>query len=313
MKFQTPRFNHKFYKYGSISLCMIMKNESRFVSRCINSVRGLVNEIIIVDTGSTDNSVSIAKSKGVKVLHHEWDDDFSTPRNIGISRASCDYIFILDPDEVFLNKDFQALRSLTLNNKYKAFQLVTKNYGRNPTELGFRTLFGESDPTGSYFGFVPSTKTRFWKNGLGIKFEGVFHELADYFVSREKIPVCKKNIFIHHWAHEINQENRLKKKIFYLRLGEKKVRLWPSSGQAWWELAVTEAIAGYRYRAVEHILKAMSLGFGGHNQFFTLSRIFNMLKNKPKANLAFEKGICRLYKNLTHIDSRYKDLKPLNT
>lgn len=290
---------------------MIMKNEEKHLPRCLNYVRGLVNEIIIVDTGSTDSSVSLAKSFGARVFFSPWEDDFSKPRNLGLSHASCDFIFILDPDEVFLKEDHQELKMLTNDTKYKAFQLVTKNYGRNPMELGYRTMYGLTDPTGSFKGFVPSTKTRFFKNGLGMKFEGVWHELVDYFVAREKIPVIKKSIFIHHWFHEINQQDRNSKLRFYLRLGEKKVSEWPTSGQAWWELAVSEAIAGYRYRAKNSILKAMSLGFGGHNQFFTLSRLFRMLEDEGKATFAFEKAICRLYNNLTHTDPSRRTLEPL--
>lgn len=311
MQINTQKLSWNFYKYGTISLCMIMRNEEKYLRRCLNSVKNIVDEIIIVDTGSTDNSVNIAKEFGAKIFFQKWNDDFSAPRNLGIKHASCDYILILDPDEIMLPEDFTPLRQLTNDKEYKAFQLITRNYGRNPHELNFHTMYGNLDPTGRFAGYVPSNKTRFFKNGLGITFEGIWHELADYYISRNQIKVRTADVVVHHWFHELNQKNREQKLKFYLRLGEKKIKLEPNSGQAHWELAVSEAIAGFKQRAMRSIFRALRLGFGGHNQYFTLSRILRMLKKEGEANLSFEKGICRLYPNLTHTDPRFKPIQAL--
>ena len=73
-----------------LSLCMIVRNEERHIKRCLESVKGLVDEIIIVDTGSTDNTVSIAKRLGANVYLHEWENDFSKARNESLKYANGD-------------------------------------------------------------------------------------------------------------------------------------------------------------------------------------------------------------------------------
>ncbi|MCK4248269.1 MAG: glycosyltransferase, partial [Candidatus Omnitrophica bacterium] len=69
----------------TISLCMIMRNEEKHLARCLKSVKGLVDEIIICDTGSTDKSIQIARAHGARVFQDPWQDDFARPRNIAIA------------------------------------------------------------------------------------------------------------------------------------------------------------------------------------------------------------------------------------
>ena len=74
----------------TISLCMIVKNEEMHIARCLDSVAELVDEIIIVDTGSTDRTAEIASGYTSKVCSYTWGDDFSAARNDSFSRASMD-------------------------------------------------------------------------------------------------------------------------------------------------------------------------------------------------------------------------------
>jgi glycosyltransferase involved in cell wall biosynthesis len=311
MKIKAQKYNWQYYKFGSISLCMIMRNEARVLPRCLDSVMGLVDEIVIVDTGSVDKSIEIAKSYGAKVLQDPWQDDFARPRNIGLAHATKQWILIMDPDEMILPRDHNAIRWLTRAKNIHAVWLTTFNYSPPTGEPGYRWLHGQKDPTGRFPGYIPSTKTRFFKNGLGIHFEGCWHELVDWYLLRHKFNIGKSPIPIHHWCHEINQASAREKSLFYLRLGEKKVQEWPTHGQAWWELAVAEMINGMRGRASRSIANALRNGFAGSQQYFSLARCQNLINNKITSRLAFEKGICTLFTNLTHIDPTKKTLGPL--
>ena len=84
-----------------ISACVITKNEEKNIARCINSYKDIVDEIILVDTGSTDNTVEIAKSLGAKIYYYEWQNDFSAAKNYALSMAKGDWIIFLDADEFF--------------------------------------------------------------------------------------------------------------------------------------------------------------------------------------------------------------------
>lgn len=96
----------------TISLCMIVKNEEDVLKRCVDSVKDIVDEIIIVDTGSTDKTREIAESLTDKVYDFEWIDDFSAARNFAYSKATMEYILILDADDVVLEEDREKFKKL---------------------------------------------------------------------------------------------------------------------------------------------------------------------------------------------------------
>jgi len=96
----------------SISLCMIVKNEEKVLGRCLKSVYDLVDEIIVVDTGSEDKTKEIAKNYGAKIYDFKWIDDFSAARNYSFSKATKDYIFWLDADDVLLDIDRERFKNV---------------------------------------------------------------------------------------------------------------------------------------------------------------------------------------------------------
>ena len=86
-----------------ISGCCMVKNEEKNLPRTLDSIKSVVDELIIIDTGSTDGTIDIAKSYGAKIIETTWNDDFSTPRNMAIDAANGDWIIFLDADEFFVN------------------------------------------------------------------------------------------------------------------------------------------------------------------------------------------------------------------
>ncbi|WP_338555120.1 glycosyltransferase family 2 protein [Paenibacillus sp. KS-LC4] len=96
----------------SISLCMIVKNEEDTLGRCLSSIHDLVDEIIIVDTGSTDRTKFIASNYTELIFDREWTDDFAAARNYAFSKAGKDYIFWLDADDMLLENDREKLAIL---------------------------------------------------------------------------------------------------------------------------------------------------------------------------------------------------------
>jgi len=95
-----------------ISLCMIVKNEERFLAECLESVKDIVDEICIVDTGSTDRTVEIARSYGAKIEFREWRKDFAWARNEALAMATKRWTFVLDADEELEKESIQLMRSL---------------------------------------------------------------------------------------------------------------------------------------------------------------------------------------------------------
>jgi glycosyltransferase involved in cell wall biosynthesis len=101
------------YKGGqpviTISLCMIVRDEEKLLAECLQSVSGIVDEIIIVDTGSIDQTKEVAKYYTDHVLDYTWIDDFSAARNFAFSQATKEYILWLDADDILLKEDVEKL------------------------------------------------------------------------------------------------------------------------------------------------------------------------------------------------------------
>ncbi len=95
-----------------ISLCMIVKNEEKVLGRCLDSIVDLMDEIIIVDTGSTDRTKEIAKKYTEHIYDFEWINDFSAARNFSFSKATKDYIYAADADEVLDEENRGKFRQL---------------------------------------------------------------------------------------------------------------------------------------------------------------------------------------------------------
>ena len=126
---------------ATISLCMIVKDEEQVLARCLESVKGAVDEIVVVDTGSTDRTREIARGYTARVYDFAWVDDFAAARNFSFSRAKMDYILWLDADDLLLPADREALMELkgTLDADVVMMRYnVAFDEGGNPTFSYYR-------------------------------------------------------------------------------------------------------------------------------------------------------------------------------
>lgn len=145
----------------TISLCMIIKDEEAVLARCLDSIQDVVDEIIIVDTGSSDTSIEIAKRYTDKVFSYTWHDDFSAARNYSFSFATKDYCMWIDADDVLEKKDQKELIELK-NTLTPSIDVVM---------LKYHTAFDEQGhPTYSYY------RERIIKRDALFQWEGVIHE-----------------------------------------------------------------------------------------------------------------------------------------
>ncbi len=143
-----------------LSLCMIVRDEQDMLPRCLSAIAGAVDEIVIVDTGSTDATVEIARSFGACVLFHEWTGSFSEARNASFDAASGDWLIYLDADEVLVEEDIPLLRSLTGRTWREAFYLSETNHT------------GDLDDGTA----VTHNALRVFRNRPEYRFEGRLHE-----------------------------------------------------------------------------------------------------------------------------------------
>ncbi|MGL5381189.1 tetratricopeptide repeat-containing glycosyltransferase family 2 protein [Clostridium sp.] len=142
----------------SLSICMIVKNEEKNIQGCIDSIKEIADEIVIVDTGSTDNTVNIAKESGAKVIIHKWNNDFSEARNTSLDAATKDWILFLDADERIDKSEHDKLKYIVNNcDTYEGYYLRLVNIIKN-IDVG------------------DSIVLRMFKNKPEYRFEGKMHE-----------------------------------------------------------------------------------------------------------------------------------------
>lgn len=107
-----------------LSLCMIVKDEEEMLPRCLAAAAPAVDEIVIVDTGSTDRTIEIARELGATVIEREWTGSFSDARNASFDAATGDWLMFLDADEVLVEQDVERLRALRGQTWREAFYLT---------------------------------------------------------------------------------------------------------------------------------------------------------------------------------------------
>ncbi|MDB5056114.1 MAG: hypothetical protein JWM44_4164, partial [Bacilli bacterium] len=148
-----------------ISLCMIVKNEEKVLRRCLESVKDLVDEIIIVDTGSTDQTKVIASEFTSFIYDYEWIKDFSAARNESIRKATSKWILVLDADEYVQQEDKQKLKDYlsSLDSKKPVCFL-----------LRVMNILGSSDQNSN--GFLESAASRLFPNSKDIYYTQPIHE-----------------------------------------------------------------------------------------------------------------------------------------
>jgi len=159
----------------TLSLVMIVKDEEEMLPGCLDAVKDAVDEMVVVDTGSSDRTVEIAESFGAKVVHFPWNGSFADARNVSLEHATGDWVVYLDADEHLVPEDGPVLRSLLGRTWREAFYLTETNYtggdeaGSSVAHLALR-LF-RNRPEYRFEGRIHEQKTGNMPTYLGERFE----------------------------------------------------------------------------------------------------------------------------------------------
>lgn len=179
-----------------LSICMMVKNEEKNIDRCLSSLNPILSkedvELIIVDTGSDDKTVEIAKKYTQKMYFKEWENNFSEIRNYTISLASGEWLFILDGDEEV--KDILTLYKLLYKDEIKNYNTISIDLYN----------FNKRD---NYDSYVIGHQNRFFRNDGYFRFEGSVHNQQIY-----KEPILETNNIIYHYGYLVDDEELMEKK-----------------------------------------------------------------------------------------------------
>ena len=186
----------------NVSLVMIVKNEEKNLAKCLNSVENLVDEIVIVDSGSTDKTIEIAKTFGAKIFKREF-DSFSNQKNYALSIATNEWVLHVDADEVLSKELVEEIKFVIINTKLDGFYLIRTNF-----------FLGKQM---KYSGINKEYRLRLAKKTLSKYVGGIIHEEL---IVNGKVGKLK-NIMIHNSYPTISSYfNKLEQ---YTTLGAKKL------------------------------------------------------------------------------------------
>ena len=273
----------------TVSLCMIVKNEEKNLSRCLNSIKNLVDEIIIVDTGSQDSTVDIAKKFGAIVKHFEWVEDFSLARNYSLSFATKEWILIMDADDEFNYENIDDFINLVNNSTIHGHYFKTLNYIGEKAEIDT----------------VTNINIRLIRNNKNYHFEGKIHENIRGI--KEKIDYKNfsiEDIVIYHYGYlkqTVVEKDKRKRNIAIL---EKEILSKPDKSIILFSLGNEYSAMGDYERALVYYDLAyekvdFNMEFASKLMIRRISAFYN-LKEIDLALRAIEEGIIR-YPSFTDI------------
>jgi len=181
-----------------LSVCLVVKNEEKYLPRCLSSIKYVADEIILVDTGSTDRTVEIAREYTDRVFEIRWRDDFSKARNFALDKASGEWILVLDGDEELDSQCVNALRKKIRQDGTEGYLIKVLNYYE----------------AGSGVEIAPDVVFRLFKNKKGYRYSGLIHEqICDNIITTNpnaKIEIAE-DICIIHYGY-LNEEITAKNK-----------------------------------------------------------------------------------------------------
>lgn len=168
-----------------ISACVITKNEEKCMPRWLNCMKKIADEIVVVDTGSTDNTVALAKEAGVNVYHFKWINDFAAAKNYAIEQATGDWIVFLDADESFTEEAQKSFRK----------ELERFNRDKSVACLMCRMIDIDEDNDNRVFntGLIP----RIFRRSPNIRYKGAIHEQLENSQGNKKMVFAEKLEYIH--------------------------------------------------------------------------------------------------------------------
>ena len=228
----------------NVALSMIVKNGERDLAECLASVAGVVSEIVVADTGSTDASIEIACAAGAKLISIPWENDFAAARNLSLAQVTADWVLMLDADERLDPQAASVLPPLLANRNMAGYQVIIRNYVNSlDTKIWDRPAKANDSsyvPARDCAGYIDHENVRLFRRDPEIYFTGRVHETVGWRIIGTDRKLGNSQLIVHHMGMLRDAEERARKLLFYRELGRQKVRDMPENSQAHFELGVSE-------------------------------------------------------------------------
>ncbi len=291
---------------------MIVKNESARLQDCLDSVGDLASELCIVDTGSSDNTLEIAREAGAKISVFLLCDSFADARNESLRLCKEDWIFVLDADEVIASEDHAKLRRLAQGPQDCCYRFVTRNYTNNRDTVDFTPCAADDPFARGFAGWYPSIKVRLFPNENQARFEGNVHEMVDESLEKLGIRALDTEVPIHHYGQSRGAAEIREKQAKYLDMGHQKIKEQPTNVKGFIELGKQYGEVGDHANAAGAYREALKLDPKNVDALHQLGGMLFMLHRPDEAmkslNLAIrlDPNVPSAWRNLgvVHADAK---------
>ena len=240
----------------TISLCMIVKNEEKFLEQCLNSAKDIADEIIIVDTGSTDKTKEIALSFGAKIYDFKWCDDFSAARNECLKHATKDWVLVLDADEKLDESAKEKIKEVIEREDVYGFSMPQLNYTNKYTTHPNFVPINNSKFKGYFVIYI----IRLFRRSKEIYFQFYVHEMVDNTILKANKKIESLNVPIYHYQELKGVDYVDNKQQSYKSLLTKNINDYPEEAIHYNHLAVLcNTYKKDIKKAIEYVQKAIEL------------------------------------------------------
>jgi tetratricopeptide (TPR) repeat protein len=229
----------------TLALSMIVKNAEANLARCLESVRGVADEIVVADTGSTDRTAAIARQHGAVVFGIPWEKDFAKARNRSLAKVRSEWVLWMDADEM-LDPDAGKLMPAHISTEHvMGYSVTIRNYVESLDwylwDQKARPNHNAPSFARQYAGYFDHTNLRLFRRHPDVCFEGCVHESVYPGILRMGMQMADAKFLIHHFGFTDSVEIRAEKSAFYRELGREKLREMPENPMAYYELAFEES------------------------------------------------------------------------
>jgi len=236
----------------TLGLSMIVRDAEKHIRGCLDSVRGMVDDVQIADTGSTDSTVRIATEMGARVVSIPWENDFAKARNLALEEVHTDWVLVLDADEQLDPSASRYLPGLMDKPNVRGYLTSIRNYVLSPQDHVWDRPAVPNDTSleraRQYPAYAEHQNVRLFRRSPEIFFVGRVHETVGTTIESSGGKVSPCPVLIHHFGLVEDPDTRAQKNRLYREIGRQKLLEMPENAQAHFEVGLLEFEGFHEYQ-----------------------------------------------------------------